>query len=277
MHPVLLTLIVIFSTLLLLFLVYLFLIMTGSSKGVKRFSSVKFAHRGLHGGGIAENSMSAFRAAVEAGFGIELDIRLSRDGELVVFHDDDLKRVCGDERLVSDVDAIELSRLSLSGTSDGVPTFREVLSLVDGKVPLLVEIKELSGSAVSLAAAEMLRDYKGEFIVESFNPLSLRAFKKHLPAVPAGILSMHFPKDKTLGLRIRNFLLGSLLTNVICRPNFIAYKNEDARAFPVKLLGGVFSAVRFAWTVKSEEEELAAYARGFDSVIFEQYIPKDKI
>ena len=277
MHPILLTLIVILSVFAFVFLVYLFLIMTGSSKGVKGFSSVKFAHRGLHGGGIAENSMSAFRAAVDAGFGIELDVRLSRDGELVVFPDDDLKRVCGDERLVSDVDAIELSHLSLSGTADGVPTFREVLSLVDGKVPLLVEIKELSGNAVSLAAAEMLRGYKGAFLVESFNPLSLRAFKKQLPGVPAGILSMRFPKEKTFALRFRNFLLGALLTNVICRPNFIAYENEDGRALPVKLLGGVFGAVRFAWTVKSEEEEKAAYARGFDSVIFEQYIPKDKI
>lgn len=273
MNPILLTLIVILSVFAFFFLVYLFLIMTGSGKAVRRFSSVKFAHRGLHGGGLAENSMSAFRAAVDAGFGIELDIRLSRDGVLVVFHDDDLKRVCGDERLVKDVDASELQKLSLSGTADGVPTFAEVLELVDGKVPLLVEIKELSGNAVALAAAEMLRGYKGDFIVESFNPLSLRAFKRQLSGVPAGILSMRFPKEKTFALRFRNFLLGALLTNVICRPNFIAYHNEDGKALPVKLLGGVFGAVRFAWTVKSEEEEKLAYKRGFDSVIFELYTP----
>ena len=274
MNPILLTLIVVLSVFAFFFLVYLFLIMTGSGKDVRRFSSVKFAHRGLHGGGLAENSMSAFRAAVDAGFGIELDIRLSRDGVLVVFHDDDLKRVCGDERLVKEVDASELQKLSLSGTPDGVPTFAEVLELVDGKVPLLVEIKELSGNAVALAAAEMLRGYKGDFIVESFNPLSLRAFKKQLPGVPAGILSMHFPKEKTFALRFRNFLLGALLTNVICRPNFIAYHNEDGKALPVKLLGGVFGAVRFAWTVKSEEEEKLAYKRGFNSVIFEGFLPE---
>lgn len=274
MHPALLTIIVILSAFVFFFLVYLFLIMTGSGREARKYSSVKFAHRGLHGDGVAENSMSAFRAAVDAGYGIELDVRLSRDGVLVVFHDDDLKRVCGDERLVKDVDASELQKLSLSGTADGVPSFAEVLKLVDGRVPLLVEIKELSGKGVSSAAAKMLADYKGEFIVESFNPLSLKNFKNQLPGIPVGILSMRFPKEKTFALRFRNFLLGALLTNVICRPNFIAYQNEDGGRFAVKLLGGVFGAPRFAWTVRSEEEEKAAKKRGFDSVIFECYKPQ---
>lgn len=275
MHPALLTIIVIFGVFAILFGLYLFLVMTGSGKDARKYSRVKFAHRGLHGDSAAENSITAFRRAVDAGFGIELDVRLSSDGELVVFHDDDLLRVCGDERLVSDLTSEELSRLSLSGTSDGVPTFREVLSLVDGKVPLLVEIKELSGSAVSTKAAEILKEYKGEYIVESFNPLSLKNFKKRLPGVPVGILSMRFERDEKFKIRFRNFLLGAMLTNCLCRPNFIAYHNEDGKRFPVRLLGGLFGAVRFAWTVRSEEEEAAAHSRGFDSVIFENYIPKD--
>ena len=274
MHPALLTIIVILSAFVFFFLVYLFLIMTGSGREARKYSSVKFAHRGLHGDGVAENSMSAFRAAVDAGYGIELDVRLSRDGVLVVFHDDDLKRMCEDERLVLDVDSAELAGMSLLGTADGIPTFAEVLKLVDGRVPLLVEIKELSGKGVSSAAAKMLADYKGEFIVESFNPLSLKNFKNQLPGIPVGILSMRFPREKTFGLRFRNFLLGALLTNVICRPNFIAYQNEDGGRFALKLLGGVFGAPRFAWTVKSEEEEKLAYKRGFDSVIFENYKPE---
>ena len=275
MHPALLTIIVILSVFAFFFLVYLFLIMTGSGREVRKYSSVKFAHRGLHGDGIAENSMSAFRAAVDAGYGIELDVRLSRDGVLVVFHDDDLKRMCKDDRLVLDVDSAELSGMSLLGTSDGIPIFSEVLKLVDGRVPLLVEIKELSGKGVSSAAAKMLADYKGEFIVESFNPLSLKNFKKRLPGVPVGILSMRFERDEKFKIRFRNFLLGAMLTNFLCRPNFIAYHNEDGKRFPVRLLGGLFGAVRFAWTVRSEEEEAAAHSRGFDSVVFENYIPKD--
>lgn len=274
MHPILLTIIVILALFILAFSAYLFLIMTGCGKGARKYSSVKFAHRGLHGEGIAENSLSAFKAAVDAGFGIELDVRLSRDGVLVVFHDDDLKRICGDERRVDEVDLAELSKMSLSGTEDGVPTLAEVLELVDGRVPLLVEIKELSGSAVSTEAAKMLADYKGDFIVESFNPLSLKNFKRKLPGVPVGILSMRFERDERFAIRFRNFLLGALLTNFLCRPNFIAYQNEDGGRFAVKLLGGVFGAPRFAWTVRSEEEEATAKKRGFDSVIFENYKPE---
>ena len=274
MNPILLTIIVIFAIFAVGFSLYLFLIMTGGGKDARKYSSVKFAHRGLHGDGIAENSLSAFKAAVDAGFGIELDVRLSRDGVLVVFHDDDLKRICGDERRVDEVDLAELSKMSLSGTEDGVPTLAEVLELVDGRVPLLVEIKELSGSAVSTEAAKMLADYKGDFIVESFNPLSLKNFKKALPGVPVGILSMKFERDERFAIRVRNFLLGAMLTNFLCRPNFIAYQNEGGNRFAVKLLGGVFGAPRFAWTVRSEEEEIAAKKRGFDSVIFENYKPE---
>ncbi len=275
MHPALIAVIVAASVLFLTILIYIFLIKTGTNRGMEKYKKIKFAHRGLHGEGRAENSMSAFSAAVEAGFGIELDIRLTLDGELVVFHDDDLMRVCGDERRVDSVTAEELSKLSLSGTKDGVPKFRDVLALVSGRVPLLVEIKELSGSAVSDAAAKMLGEYTGDFIVESFNPLSLKNFKSKLPNVKIGILSMHFPREASFKLRFRNFLLGALLTNFLCRPNFIAYQNENGGAFPVKLLGKIFGAPRFAWTVRSAEEERDAYKRGFDSVIFENYIPSD--
>lgn len=274
MHPILLTFIIILSAFALFFFVYLFLIMTGSGSQMQKYRSVKFAHRGLHGDGASENSITAFKRAVEAGYGIELDVRLSRDGTLVVFHDDDLKRVCGDEREVCEVDFKELSNMSLLGTGDTVPSFAEVLKLVDGKVPLLVEIKEYSGSAVSDAAAKMLADYNGSFIVESFNPLSLKNIKKKLPGIPVGILSCRFPREKTFALRFRNFLLGALLTNFLCRPNFIAYQNEDGNRFAVKLLGGVFGAPRFAWTVRSEQEAFSARKRGFDSIIFEGFEPK---
>ena len=134
------------SFLLLSFLVFLFLIKpNGKREDIKRFLKTKYAHRGLHGSGRAENSISAFRAAVEAGFGIELDVRLSADGELVVFHDDELSRVTKEEGRVDSRTAKELSEIKLCGTGDGIPTFKEVLALVDGKVPLLIEIKDHIG------------------------------------------------------------------------------------------------------------------------------------
>ncbi len=267
-------LLIIGSALLLLFAVYLILIAPGRRLGVKKYKGVKFAHRGLHDNTRAENSMSAFRAAVDLGFGIELDVRLSSDGELVVFHDDTLDRVCGIEGRVDAFTAEELSKMSLSGTDDGVPRFSEVLSLVDGRVPLLVEIKEdMGNSRVSAKCAEMLSEYKGEFLVESFNPLSLKNSKKTLQNTPHGVLShRYYAYDKYR--KPLYFLLQILLTNCLCRPAFIAYDHRHAGCASLRLLRNLFGVTTFAWTVRSEEEEREAYKNGFDGVIFEGYVPK---
>lgn len=264
-------LIIIASVLVVLFIIYNILVAPTSNKDIQKFASVKFAHRGLHNSERAENSMSAFAAAVDAGYGIELDIRLSGDGNLVVFHDDTLDRVCGREGRVDAFVADELAGMKLSGTDDGIPTFREVLDLVDGKVPLLVEIKEDAGKYdVSNAAAEMLKDYHGPYIVESFNPLSLGNFKKKLPKVARGILSQRYLREKKYRKPLY-LLLQLLLFNRICSPAFVAYKHTDAKAISLKT-ARMLGAVTFAWTVRSPEEEAAAKRAGFDSVIFENYL-----
>lgn len=256
-----------------LFLIYLFLIAPRNRKEMKEFKTKMYAHRGLHGAERAENSISAFKAAVEAGYGIELDIRLSGDGELVVFHDDTLDRVCGREGRVIDFTADELAKFKLSGTNDGIPRFSDVLDLVDGKVPLLVEIKEDPGvNAVSEAACKMLKGYKGAYIVESFNPLSLRTVKKNMPDVARGILSHRYyeyePYRKPL-----YFLLQSLLLNFLCRPAFIAYDHRHAKAFGLRFARAFFHVPTLAWTVKSAEDEAEARKNGFDGIIFEGYLP----
>lgn len=259
--------------LLLVFCVYLFLIAPGRSLGVKKYKGAKFAHRGLHNAERAENSMSAFRAATEAGYGIELDVRLSKDGELVVFHDDTLDRVCGVEGKVIDFTADELGEIKLSGTEDGVPRFSDVLTLVSGRVPLLVEIKEDAGnSAVSTKCAEMLSKYDGEFIVESFNPLSLKNAKKTLQKVPHGILSHRYYEYEKYRKPLY-FLLQILLLNCTCRPSFVAYDHRHSDAFSLRILKKLFGVTTFAWTVRSPEEEKKAYENGFDGIIFENYIP----
>ncbi len=260
-------------TILVLLVLYIFLVAPINKKEMQKYKNVMFAHRGLHNSERAENSMSAFRAAVERGYGIELDIRLSKDGELVVFHDDTLDRVCAREGRVIDFTADELAEFKLSGTDDGIPRFADVLALVNGKVPLLVEIKEYAGnSAVSEVACKMLAEYKGDFIVESFNPLSLRTVKKRLPSVTRGILSHRYydyePFKKPL-----YFLLQSLLLNFLCRPAFIAYDHRHAKAFGLRFVRSVFGITTFAWTVRSAEDEKAARENGFDSIIFENYIP----
>lgn len=255
-----------------LFVVYLILIAPGRQKDIKRFAKVKYAHRGLHNGTRAENSMSAFRAAVEAGYGIELDVRLSRDGELVVFHDDTLSRVTGVDGKVIDLTYEELLKIHLSGTDDTVPRFTDVLALVDGKVPLLVEIKEDAGdSKVSAKTAEILREYKGDYIVESFNPLSLRNIKKLLPGVTAGLLSQRYYEYEQYRKPLY-FLLQTLLINRICSPSFIAYDHRHASCVSLRIVRRLFGCTTFAWTVRSKEDEEKALAAGFDSVIFEGYL-----
>jgi glycerophosphoryl diester phosphodiesterase len=256
-----------------LLLIYLFLIAPKKRKDMEKFKSKMYAHRGLHNDERAENSMSAFKAAVDHGYGIELDIRLSKDGKLVVFHDDTLNRVCGREGKVIDFTAEELSGFSLNGTKDGVPLFSDVLKLVDGKIPLLVEIKENPGdSSVSLAASEMLKNYKGEYIVESFNPLSIRVVGKKLPGVSRGILSHRYYAFEEYRKPLY-FLLQSLLLNFLCRPAFIAYDHRHADSFALRLVRRLFGIPTLAWTVRSAEDEKKARENGFDGVIFENYIP----
>ena len=276
MHPIIIVLISLASFLLLSFVIFLFLIKTGKKREeMDRFKSVKYAHRGLHDSVRAENSLSAFRAAVEAGYGIELDVRLSSDGVLVVFHDDTLDRVTAEKGRVDLKTAEELRKINLSDTSDTIPTFEEVLSLVDGRVPLLVELKEDAGKyGVTEKAVEMLRSYKGEYIIESFNPVALGRVKKIAPEVIRGFLSQNFLSQEKYR-SATYFLLQNLLLNVVCRPDFIAYRHNDAKSAPLRIARAFFKLATIAWTVRSQSEEDAAIANGFDGVIFEGYVPKE--
>jgi glycerophosphoryl diester phosphodiesterase len=259
--------------LIIVFLIYIFLVATKNRKEMDKFKSCYYAHRGLHNAERAENSMSAFKAAVDAGYGIELDIRLSKDGKLVVFHDDTLNRVCGREGKVIDFTADELATFSLCGTADGIPLFSDVLALIDGKIPLLVEIKEDAGdSSVSLAACEMLRGYKGDFIVESFNPVTMRVVKKNMPEVCRGILSRRYLESEEFKGPLY-LALQALLLNCVCRPAFIAYNHKDASALSLRFCRRFLGSATIAWTVRSAEEEHEARKAGFDGIIFENYIP----
>ena len=264
----------VFGALCLLFLVYLYIIMPNRSRReeILRFAEHKYAHRGIYGGSVAENSLTAFRIAKEKGYGIELDVRLTRDGEAVVFHDGDLKRMTGEEGEVSERDYSELKDMRLSGTEDRIPLFSEVLDLIDGSVPLLIELKEEAGSyAVTEKTLEILENYKGEYIIESFNPLSLKLIRKKRPEVLRGFLALNYMKEgKHTG--ILYFLLQCFLFNVVSRPDFISYEHTGYKSIPLRLCRSVFGAISFAWTVTSIEEERAAYEHKFDTVIFENYL-----
>ena len=242
---------------------------------IQRYKGVKYAHRGLHGEGAAENSMTAFARAKEHGFGIELDVQLSADGELVVFHDSTLMRVCGVDGRVKDFSYSELGEMYLLGTNDTVPLLKSVLELIDGRVPLLIEIKQEAGSVdVAEKLVEVIADYKGEFIVESFNPYALKVLRKKRPDILRGILSTEYSKNEKYKGKPLYFLLENLLFNFVCRPDFISYEKGGYTNHNLRFIRQTFSTALVAWTIVSAEEEREAISHGFDTVIFENYIPE---
>ena len=268
----------IFLALIIVFCTWLFLIAPGDDKGMDSLKNKKYAHRGLHGTVgydefAAENSLTAFKRAKEHGFGIELDLRLTKDGEIVVIHDGTLERVTGEEGKVSELTLKEIQSKTLIGTSDCVPTLKEVLSLIDGAVPLLFELKEEGfDHTLSEKTAEILKDYKGEYMVESFSPFAFGAIKKHLPEIPRGFLAYkHTVNPESRALRFR--LVQRFTFNFLVRPAFIAVHVKTPGLFPVPVVAAIFKTPLIAWTVKSKEEEIEAYKRGFSGIIFEGYMP----
>lgn len=243
----------------------------------------KYAHRGMfdNKAGVPENSLAAFAAARDMGYGIELDIRLTRDGEVAVFHDDTLARMCGDARKVEGLSLAELKALSLLATDQKIPTLGELLFLVDGKVPLLIEYKTgMPGSAdprpLCEAASRLLDGYEGEYLVESFDPKVLSWFKVNRPTVMRGQLAMGFKTyERALGKegaaaipRLRRWMLSWLLRNYASRPHFIAYHFEDA-GLPLRICV-VLGAKTAAWTVRKREDSVRLLAE-YDAIIFEGF------
>lgn len=219
----------------------------------------RFAHRGLHGKGIVENSRAAFRAAIMAGDGIECDVRIARDGRPMVFHDATLGRLAGHPGSVAALTAAELGEVALVGTSETVPTLDEMLALVDGRVPLLIEMKA-DGRRVGrdcLAVRRALEGYRGAVAVMAFNPEVSRWFARHAPYVTRGlVLTRNGDRRWRARLRLHLALWRA-------RPDFLAC---DVRDFPSS-----FAASQRArglpilgWTVRGAAPE------GIDAPIYEE-------
>ena len=172
--------------LLVLTAVYLFVLAgrTGH-RGLKDLQGWSYAHRGLHGKGIPENSMAAFRAALDHGFGIEFDLHLLKDGNIAVIHDSLLKRTTGAEGCIEDLTPEDLKNYRLEGTEETIPTFRELLDLYAGKAPLIVELKPVGNNHAALckAACDLLEGYEGVYCMESFDPRCIFWLKKNRPEV----------------------------------------------------------------------------------------------
>jgi glycerophosphoryl diester phosphodiesterase len=257
-----------------LILLYLFLIAPRMWKKADRtpYMGVHYAHRGLfdNQSEAPENSLAAFKKAVEAGYGIELDVQLSKDKHLVVFHDATLKRMCGVEGNVWDYTLDELKQFTLADSKEQIPTFEEFLSVVDGKVPFILEFKlDVAQTIVCEKANEILKNYKGVYCIESFHPLALMWYRKNRPDVLRGQLCEEFFRTKKYRKKPLYWVLSYLVFNFLTRPDFIAYNHAHAHNISRKICKAM-GALSVAYTIKSKEEYEQAKEK-FDLFIFDSF------
>lgn len=242
------------------------------------FLNMPIAHRGLHGPGMPENSMAAFRAAIAAGYGIECDIQRTADGTALVFHDDDLPRLTGAEGPVGAKGMDDLSQLRLLGTSEPIPTLADLLAEVAGRVPLLIEIKDqslrLSDQVGDLQdeVARLVLAYGGPVAVMSFNPHMIAAFHVAAPEVTVGLTTCDY-KDEEWAVAGEAALAHLAAIGDFDRvgASFISHDRKDLDNPAVTALKQRGVPV-LCWTVRSPEEEAAA-RRVADNITFERYLP----
>jgi len=244
----------------------------------RRFVSTPIAHRAYHDvdDGRPENSLSAIRAAMAAGYGVELDLQMSKDGVPMVFHDYDLARLTAETGAIRQRSAADLGKIPLIGSDDTIPTLTDVLELIAGQVPILLEIKDQDGALgpnigeQEIAIAKALADYSGPVALMSFNPHSIAEMARLAPTIARGLVTCNFPKthwqlipDETLET-LRD--LPDYDRIGACFISHFAKDFPNPRVDALKQQG----ATILSWTIKSEAEEIAArkYA---DGITFEGY------
>lgn len=234
------------------------------------------AHRGIHNDKYPENSMPAYKAAIDKKKNIEIDVHLTSDGEVVVFHDADLERMCGEKIKISDIPSQSLSNYKLKGTEYTIPLLVDLFELIQGQVGLLIEIKHLFGSCDELCSKlyELIKGYKGNVAIQSFAPKVVKWFKNNAPEIPRGLLATSYNEMKVAnfvkkGLNIMTKLLGNTVLKKI-KPDFIAY---NINSFPSDRLRKLREEGMpfLTWTVKNPEQ--LEFAKDWaDNVIFESFL-----
>jgi len=254
---------------------YLALVMPARLDAKRRdtFSERNYAHRGLfdNGKGVPENSLAAFQKATDSGYGCELDVQFTRDKKLIVFHDNDLRRACGVDAKVWELTWEEIRQLPLFGTDEHIPLFRDVLKVIAGREPLIVEIKAEERnirwySELCMAALEVLREYDGPFCVESFHPYVVGWFKRFAPDIVRGQLIYGKKSDPEIPF-LRSLFYTNLFFNWLARPHFIAINHLD-RNLATRLCEVVGGSMTIVWTIKSPER-YAELLGDEDAVIFD--------
>lgn len=243
------------------------------------FLRIPLAHRALHdvSAGRPENSRAAIRAAIAAGYGIEIDVQASADAQAMVFHDDTLSRLSHGDGRIGAFPATELAAVQLRGGDEGIPTLAEVLELVAGRVPLLIEVKDQDGAMgpnvgpLEDAVAQALRQYKGPVAVMSFNPHSVRHLAQVAPDITRGLVTCAFeaadenlPPERCAELR-------QIAEYEAMGCSFISHDRADLQSARVRALKEAGAHI-LCWTVKSAQQEACA-RKIAENITFEQYLP----
>lgn len=260
---------------------YLYLIYPGSSRkeALKPYEKTYIAHRGLFNNfDVPENSLLAFKKAVDNGYGIELDVQLTTDDKLVVFHDDSLYRMTGIDKNLIECSFEELQEYRLLQTEEKIPLFEDVLKVLTPKTPLIIEIKPEGRSIeTTRRVAEMMKSYDGLYNMESFDPRVVRYLKENEPQIIRGQLSYNSVSDPNAHhpLSIR-FICTNLLTNFYNRPDYIAYDVNNYRNLSFLIVSRIYRTECVAWTVKSDKE-FEKIRKYYNCYIFDSYIPKSEL
>lgn len=228
------------------------------------------AHRGLHDieKGIPENSIKAFKLALEKGYIIELDVHVTKDRKVIVFHDDSLFRMCGIDKKIKNMTYDEIKQYRLQNTEQYIPIFEEVLELISGEVPILIELKyDNKVGILEKELIKILKKYYGKYAIQSFNPFSILWFKIHKTEIIRGQLVSKYTNTKMN--KIKKFFLSHMLLNFITTPHFISCDVHNTKIEEVKRMKK--KRLVLGWTI-SNENDYDKYFKHYDNLICEKFI-----
>lgn len=256
----------------------LYVLSTMCRKGHKGLTTLRgwaYAHRGLHSVGVPENSLAAFSAALDAGYGSELDVHLLADGQLAVIHDYLLIRTTGAQGRIEDLTAAQLCDYYLEGTDQTIPLLQQVLDLCAGKAPLIIELKSTDNNIDALCqkTAQLLDSYSGAFCIESFDPRCVYWFSKNRPDIIRGQLAENF--FATPGSKLPffvKFIMKAQMTNFLTRPDFVSYRYSDRNNISNYFARRLWGAQGVTWTLRNIDEYDRAISEGWIP-IFEGFRP----
>jgi glycerophosphoryl diester phosphodiesterase len=238
------------------------------------------AHRGLHdkANGVIENTVSAAEAAIARGFPIELDVQLTADDEAIVFHDFELDRLTGDKGAVAERKLSDLTKIAIAGAKGGdrIPSLKQFLAAVAGRVPLVVEIKSRFNGDATLTkrVCEILSEYSGPFVVKSFDPHVVSTLRTIAPSITRGIIGeLHYASknDGFMSAELKH-RLANLLHFEESQPQFVSWKVDDLPCAGPYLCRALGNLPVMAWTVRNSDQRARAETFA-DQMVFEDFIP----